>query len=56
MEEFADDITPEDLEVIDRVLGDALLPDGSIDFAKLDAKWEITDLDEWEHSFESNSD
>jgi hypothetical protein len=50
IETFADDITQEDLDAIDNILGDALLEDGSIDYAKLRARGEVTDLDEWESS------
>ncbi|MEP7294521.1 MAG: hypothetical protein ABI835_22220 [Chloroflexota bacterium] len=49
-ETYADDVTDENLDALDNLLGNALLVDGDIDFTLLDAKTEITDLDEWEHT------
>ncbi len=45
-----DDITQDDLDALDSILGNVRRADGSIDFVKLDAKTEITDLDEWENA------
>jgi len=49
-ETYAEDVTDADLDALDNLLGDALLNDGVIDFDVLDAKTELTDLDEWERN------
>src|SRR5262249_13106787 len=48
IEDLEDDTTQDDLDALDKILGGIRRADGSIDFAKLDAKTEIVDLDEWE--------
>lgn len=50
LDRLADDAESEaewDARVVTEALGDALLPDGSIDFDKLDAESEIVSLDDY---------